>query len=99
MLLTISDVAEELAVSQATVRRLVLGGKLKYVRVGKLMRFNPDDLCQYIKEATTTTSACKSMGKDIPTPAKVLPMSRQRLSKQKLDKILSMSHSAKLATR
>lgn len=63
-LLTLEQVADELAVSTATVRRIVSSGKLSYVRIGKLMRFSREELCRYIKEATITGLESRSTEKE-----------------------------------
>jgi excisionase family DNA binding protein len=88
-LISIEKAAEELDVSVRTVQRLVDSGKLRYVRVGKLMKFRPEELCLYIVGATRGGIDSKSTANATPfQPDKVLPHNRQRLSKLKLDKIL-----------
>ena len=97
-LISIDLAAKELDISVSSVRRLVMSGKLKYVRVGTLMKFNQADICQFINEATTTGLEYKSADDYTESAAVVLPMSRQRLSKLKLAKILSMKPSDRKAT-
>ena len=48
-LLTLRQVAEFLAVSDKTVRRLVAAGRLHCVRVGRVLRFQPADLFRYVE--------------------------------------------------
>ena len=43
-LLTLADAAERLAVSPASVRRLIQAGKLPVVKLGRLTRIDPSDL-------------------------------------------------------
>ena len=52
-LLKIADVAERLAVSVTTVRRLIAAGKLQTVRIGRALRIRPDDLETYIENSKT----------------------------------------------
>jgi len=51
-LLRLTDVADQLNVSLPTVRRLVKDGRLKTVRVGRVIRVRPQDLEDYIEAAT-----------------------------------------------
>jgi excisionase family DNA binding protein len=43
-LLTVAEVAERLNVSIRSVRRLIKGGKLRIVRVGRVVRVRPEAL-------------------------------------------------------
>jgi excisionase family DNA binding protein len=47
-LLTTEQTAQLLAVSVRTVKNLVCGGKLAYVKIGRATRFDPDDIDEYI---------------------------------------------------
>ena len=88
-LMPIDKVAEELDVSVRTVQRLVDSGKLRYVRIGKSIKFKQEEICLFIAGATHGGTGYKSTASDMRfQPDKVLPHSRQRLSKLKLDKIL-----------
>ncbi|HEX7992356.1 MAG TPA: helix-turn-helix domain-containing protein [Streptosporangiaceae bacterium] len=49
-LLTIDQVAERLAVSPRTVRRMVNDGSLPCVRVGRQIRFRPKDIESYFSD-------------------------------------------------
>jgi excisionase family DNA binding protein len=48
-LLTIEDVAELLSVRPGYVRRLVRERRIPYVKVGKLLRFDPGDLEEWLE--------------------------------------------------
>jgi len=48
-LLRLTEVADRLDVSMPTVRRLVKDGKIKSVRVGRVLRVRPLDLESYIQ--------------------------------------------------
>jgi len=76
MLLTISQAAELLACSTRQVRRLMDGGQLAYVRLGKtgrsdriveaeLMRFIEDNQCHSIRSAPSGIADFRSRGKSI----------------------------------
>jgi excisionase family DNA binding protein len=47
-LLTVRDVARRLQIHEVTVRRHILSGRLKAVRVGKSVRVTPEDLQEYL---------------------------------------------------
>jgi len=49
-LLTIDNVADLLKISAVTVRRLETTGKIKAIKAGGQIRFEPRDVEQYIKE-------------------------------------------------
>ena len=51
--LTIADAAEHLVCSEKLVRRMIADGKLKAVRVGRLIRIHPRDLEKALKPVTT----------------------------------------------
>lgn len=57
MYLTISAVAQRLAVSQATVRRLMIGGDLRYIRIRRAIRISEVALGNYL-------CRCESQGID-----------------------------------
>jgi len=48
-LMTLLEVAQYLAVSPKTVRRLVGRGKLSCVRVGRVLRFQQADLFRFVE--------------------------------------------------
>ena len=48
-LLTIRQVAAYLSISQRTVRRLVARGRLRCVRLGRMLRFQPADLFRFVE--------------------------------------------------
>ena len=50
-LLTVAEVAERLAVSTRTVRRLIDSGELVTHRVGRAVRISEADLAAYAREA------------------------------------------------
>jgi excisionase family DNA binding protein len=47
-LLTIAEVAERLSTTPRQVRRLVFERRIAYRRVGRFVRFHPDDLAEYV---------------------------------------------------
>jgi excisionase family DNA binding protein len=47
-LLTLQEVAGQLAVSPRTVRRLVAVGELRCVRIGRLVRIHPGDVSRWL---------------------------------------------------
>lgn len=47
-LLTVKQVAERLAISEKTVRRLIDAGELPIIRFGRLIRITPADLDRFI---------------------------------------------------
>jgi len=49
-LMTVPDVAERCNISAVTVRRLVRNGALPYIRVGGQLRFDRDQLEQWLVE-------------------------------------------------
>lgn len=51
-LLDINAVAERLGVSDRFVRRLVATRRIPYVKVGRLVRFHPEDIDHYTAAAT-----------------------------------------------
>ncbi|MGH3441711.1 MAG: helix-turn-helix domain-containing protein [Nitriliruptorales bacterium] len=51
-LLTVSEVADALRVSNMTVYRLIKGGDLPAIRVGKNYRIRRTDLDQYLNAST-----------------------------------------------
>lgn len=52
--LTVSQVAEHMAVSKMTVYRLIEDHVLPATRIGRLYRIHPDHLTQYLDEMSTT---------------------------------------------
>ena len=51
-LLTVPDVAERLAVSPRTVKRVLARGELPVVRVGRLVRVRDEDLHRFLAART-----------------------------------------------
>ncbi len=51
--LTVSEVADTLRVSTMTVYRLIKGGQLPAVRVGKAYRVREDDIDEYLARSYT----------------------------------------------
>ncbi len=47
--MTVSDVAEQLDVSEKTVRRLITGRVLKALRIGRNLRVTPEDFQSYLE--------------------------------------------------
>lgn len=58
-MMDITQVAEALAVSETTVRRLLRAGEIPVVMVGRQYRIQPDDLQLYIQSHTQTYSVRK----------------------------------------
>ena len=53
-MLSLEEVAYRLNVSVQTVRRLILNGELRGVKVGKQWRVRPEDLEDYIRRASSS---------------------------------------------
>ena len=51
VLMTPDDVAKKLAISKEGVRRLIHRGDLNARKVGRLLRFTPDDLDTFLNNA------------------------------------------------
>lgn len=66
-LLTLSEVADQLAVSPRTVRQLVATRRLAAVRVGRLVRVRPEALAAYIAAHETPAEA-----QPLPAPLSVV---------------------------
>ena len=49
--LTVAEVAQKMRVSKMTVYRLVHGGKLPAVRVGRSFRVSEDDVNEYLSKS------------------------------------------------
>ena len=47
-LLTMEEVAERLSTTPRHVRRLVFERRIAYRKVGRFVRFHPDDLAEYV---------------------------------------------------
>ena len=52
-LLTVQEVADQLRVSTMTVYRLIKGGELRAMRVGKSFRLREEDVDAYLSKAYT----------------------------------------------
>ena len=65
-LLRLGDVADELAVSLSTVKRLVRAGELPVVRVGSSVRVRPDDLRRYVAARTERLSGSTTVDRRSP---------------------------------
>jgi excisionase family DNA binding protein len=52
-LLTVAQVAHLLAVKPDRIYELVWSRRLKAVRIGRLLRFNPAEIARYIESQTT----------------------------------------------
>ncbi len=52
--LTAMEVAERMRVSKMTVYRLIRGGKIKAVRIGKAYRVREDDVESYLNSSYVT---------------------------------------------
>jgi len=47
-LLTVRDVAEILRVSISLIYKLAEANRLPHLKIGGLLRFDPDELCRYV---------------------------------------------------
>ena len=47
----ITEVAERLGITERFVRRLVAERRIPYIKVGRFVRFDPDDLADWIRAA------------------------------------------------
>lgn len=54
---SVKDVGDKLSVSKRTIERLISGGKLAAIKVGRQWRVSKYDLEKYIKKQTTKTNA------------------------------------------
>jgi excisionase family DNA binding protein len=50
-LLTIDQLAEQLGITTRHVRRLIAERRVPYLKVGKLIRFDPADIAAWLDEA------------------------------------------------
>ncbi len=55
-LLTLKQVADELSVNERHVRRLVAERRIPYVKWGHLLRFDPDELAQWLDGSRRRTA-------------------------------------------
>jgi len=58
-LLTVAELADILSINQLTVRRMVTRGQLTAVRLGRAVRFDPDDVDAFLASVRTTTDSLK----------------------------------------
>lgn len=56
-LLRVEDAACLLNVSEKTIRRLIVAGALKCVRIGRLVRIHPAEVERFLAEASHSTAA------------------------------------------
>ena len=71
-LLDIGDAAECLGTTERHMRALIANRKIDYIKVGRLVRFDPSALDAWIKAQTVTAGAMKSDSPDLspePSPA------------------------------
>jgi excisionase family DNA binding protein len=50
-LLNIDELAEQLGVTTRHIRRLVAEKRLPYLKVGKFVRFDPAEICEWLDDA------------------------------------------------
>src|SRR3954447_27037198 len=50
ILMSFEETRIALGVSEATLRRMVKSGRLSFYRVGRLLKFSPDDVSEYLEE-------------------------------------------------
>ena len=48
-LLTLPELAERLQLSEKTIRRMIAGGRLPCVRIGRQLRFLPGDVFRWLR--------------------------------------------------
>ena len=78
-LLTVSDVAELLSVSETTVYRLRCRGEISFVKVGGSLRFRPADVAEY--QERQSVAALGYVGKEHQEPPRLnlaFPVKRRR---------------------
>lgn len=51
-LLTIAEVAQALRCSKRTVEHLVSARSIRVVRIGRMVRFRPEDVAQFVERKT-----------------------------------------------
>jgi excisionase family DNA binding protein len=49
-MLTVPQAAQRLGTSHRFVRRLVAERRIRYYKIGKYVRFHPDDIADYIRQ-------------------------------------------------
>jgi excisionase family DNA binding protein len=54
-LLTVADVAKILCVSEVTVRRLQEARKIRFIKVGRCVRFSSDDVTSFVAQSRVET--------------------------------------------
>jgi excisionase family DNA binding protein len=59
LFLTVSETAQELRVSEKTVRRLISKGELPALRVGGQVRVDPVELDQWLRSARRPAASCE----------------------------------------
>ena len=84
-LLDIGDAAERLGTTERHMRALIANRKIDYIKVGRLVRFDPSALDAWIKAQTVTAGAMKSDSPALspePSPAPMIlaasPPARQK---------------------
>ncbi len=50
-LLTVEQAAQRLGTGVRFIRRLVAGRRIRFYHVGKYVRFHPDDIADYLRQA------------------------------------------------
>jgi excisionase family DNA binding protein len=53
-LLTIDQLAEHLGTSRRHLRRLIAERRIPYVKIGRLIRFDPHDIADWLEESRRT---------------------------------------------
>lgn len=53
-LLSVKDVSKIIGISEPSVRKHAIRGELRFVRLGKLLRFRPEDVNTFIEGNTST---------------------------------------------
>lgn len=57
-LLTIDQLAEHLGTSRRHLRRLIAERRIPYVKVGRLIRFDPDEIADWLDAGRHPTGFC-----------------------------------------
>ena len=76
-LLTIDQLVERLGTSTRHIRRLIAERRIPYLKVGKLVRFDPDEINRWLDDSRV---ALRPLPPSSARPARLRPDQRRRTS-------------------
>ncbi len=76
-LLTIDQLVERLGTSTRHVRRLIAERRIPYLKVGKLVRFDPDEINRWLDDSRV---ALRPPGRTAALPTRLRPVQRRGTS-------------------